>query len=76
MSHKSTNDALEAARQDYLNQWGALGSAWGVNRTMSRIHALLMVSIDPLNTDEIMEELDISRGNAHAFRGMINTGRE
>ncbi len=46
-------------------QWGALGSAWGVNRTMSRIHALLMVAPEPLTTDEIMDELQISRGNAH-----------
>ncbi len=50
---------------EYLTQWGALGSAWGVNRTMSRIHALLMVSPIALSTDQIMEELAISRGNAH-----------
>jgi len=58
-------NALSGARREFLDQWGALGSAWGVNRTMSRIHALLMISPAPLNTDEIMTELQISRGSAH-----------
>lgn len=57
--------ALEEAREEFLAQWGALGSAWGVNRTMSRIHALLMISREALTTDEVMEDLEISRGNAH-----------
>jgi len=56
---------LNAARDEFVTQWGAMGSAWGVNRTMAQIHALLMISPRPLSTDEIMEELKISRGNAH-----------
>jgi len=32
---------------------------------MSQIHALLMVSPEPLDTDEIMAALDVSRGSAH-----------
>ena len=63
---------LEEARRKYkeskeafISQWGALGSAWGINRTMAQIHALLLVSSRPLSTDDIMESLDISRGNAH-----------
>lgn len=62
----ATDETFDRAREEYLARWGALGSAWGVNRTMSQIHALLMISPDPLNTDQIMEELVISRGNAHA----------
>jgi DNA-binding transcriptional regulator GbsR (MarR family) len=65
MTEKRAADPLAEAREEYVNQWGALGSAWGVNRTMSRIHALLMVSPEARNTDQIMEELRISRGNAH-----------
>ena len=57
---------LAAARAEFLAQWGALGPAWGVSRTMSQIHALLMVSPEPQNTDEVMAALQISRGNAHA----------
>jgi DNA-binding transcriptional regulator GbsR (MarR family) len=57
--------ALQAARDEFIAQWGAMGSAWGVNRTMAQIHALLMVATHPLTTDEIMEELKVSRGNAN-----------
>lgn len=32
---------------------------------MAQIHALLMTAPQPLSTDEVMEELEISRGNAH-----------
>ena len=56
---------LGAARDEFITQWGAMGSAWGINRTMAQIHALLLVSNRPLSTDEIMEELRISRGNAN-----------
>ncbi len=59
------SSALDKARDEFLAQWGSLGSAWGVPRTMSRIHALLMVSPEPLSTDGIMAELEISRGNTH-----------
>ena len=56
---------LEAARDEFVTQWGAIGSAWGINRTMAQIHALLLITPGPLTTDEVMEELKISRGNAH-----------
>ena len=65
MAGKKTPQALVDAREEFLARWGELGPAWGVNRTMSQVHALLMVSREPLNTDEIMAALDISRGNAH-----------
>lgn len=55
----------EKAREEFVGQWGALGTQWGINRTMAMIHALLMTSAQPMNTDEVMEKLQISRGNAH-----------
>jgi DNA-binding transcriptional regulator GbsR (MarR family) len=58
--------ALKAARDEFVSQWGALGSQWGINRTMAQIHALLMTVDQPLTTDDLMEELEISRGNAHS----------
>ncbi len=58
-------DDLTAARDEFITGWGALGSAWGINRTMAQIHALLVISPRPLSTDEIMADLKISRGNAH-----------
>jgi len=56
---------LEQARDQFVAQWGALGTQWGINRTMAQIHALLMTTTEPLGTDEVMERLQISRGNAH-----------
>jgi DNA-binding transcriptional regulator GbsR (MarR family) len=60
-----TADALKQARDEFVAHWGAMGSQWGINRTMAQIHALLMTVPEPLTTDEVMEELQISRGNAH-----------
>src|SRR5213078_893853 len=57
--------ALQAARDEFITQWGTMGSAWGVNRTMAQIHALLITATQPLTTDEIMNDLRISRGNAN-----------
>ena len=53
------------AKEEFISQWGALGSSWGISRTMAQVHALLMISPEPMSTDECMEELVISRGNAH-----------
>jgi DNA-binding transcriptional regulator GbsR (MarR family) len=60
------SELLKTARDEFVAQWGAMGSQWGINRTMAQIHALLMTAVEPLNTDEVMEELQISRGNAHS----------
>lgn len=56
---------LAEAKQQFIQSWGVLGSQWGINRTMAQIHALLLVAGKPLSTDEIMDELSISRGNAN-----------
>ncbi len=56
---------LKKARDEFVAQWGALGTQWGINRTMAQIHALLITAPDPLSTDQVMEDLQISRGNAH-----------
>jgi DNA-binding transcriptional regulator GbsR (MarR family) len=58
-------EQLKQARDEFVAQWGALGTQWGINRTMAQIHALLMTAPEPISTDEVMEELQISRGNAH-----------
>lgn len=56
---------LIEAKAEFINQWGILGSQWGINRTMAQVHALLLVASQPLSTDDIMQELNISRGNAN-----------
>lgn len=56
---------VKEAKKQFVQAWGALGSQWGINKTMAQIHALMMVSTDALSTEDIMEELSISRGNAN-----------
>ena len=54
-----------AARDKFVQLWGNMASSWGINKTMSQIHALLYAESEALHTDEIMSILDISRGNAN-----------
>lgn len=57
----------------FVRFWGEMASRWGINRTMAQIHALLYASEDPLDTDQIMEQLSISRGNANMnLRSLID----
>jgi DNA-binding transcriptional regulator GbsR (MarR family) len=66
---------LIEARQQFISSWGAFGTHWGINRTMAQIHALLLTSSEPLTQDDMMEELNISRGNANMnIRELINWG--
>lgn len=66
---------LIEAKQQFISSWGAFGTHWGINRTMAQIHALLLISPDPLTQDDIMEELNISRGNTNMnIRELINWG--
>lgn len=69
------DQALRKAREDFVSQWGAIGSCWGINRTMAQIHALLMTSPVAMSTDEIMAELKVSRGNANTnLRDLVGWG--
>ncbi|WP_298326832.1 GbsR/MarR family transcriptional regulator [uncultured Dokdonia sp.] len=63
------------AKNKFIQTWGALGSQWGINKTMAQIHALLMVSPEALSMEDIMSELHISRGNASMnLRSLIDWG--
>jgi DNA-binding transcriptional regulator GbsR (MarR family) len=65
----------QEGKEKFLQAWGTLGSDWGINRTMAQIHALLMISPQSLSADEIMEELQISRGNVNTnTRALMDWG--
>ena len=65
----------QEGKDKFLQAWGALGSSWGINRTMAQIHALLMISPQSLSADSVMEELKISRGNANMnLRALMDWG--
>ena len=66
---------FKEAKNKFIQTWGALGSQWGINKTMAQIHALLMVSNEAISMEEIMEELQISRGNASMnLRALMDWG--
>ncbi|MBG9375506.1 transcriptional regulator [Panacibacter sp. DH6] len=66
---------LAEAKQQFIQSWGVLATQWGINRTMAQVHSLLLVASKPLSTDDIMEELSISRGNANMnIRDLIQWG--
>lgn len=56
---------LAEAKAQFIANWGRFGTNWGINRTMAQIHALLLISPDNLSADEVMDQLNISRGNAN-----------
>ena len=67
-SDDSPSDLSEHGLQalnEFVLLWGEMASHWGINRTMAQIHALLYATAMPLDTDEIMERLQVSRGNAN-----------
>lgn len=64
---------LNEAREKFIQSWGSLGSQWGINRTMAQIHALLLIAPEALSTDEIMAQLQVSRGNVNMnLRELMN----
>lgn len=66
---------IKEAKNKFIQTWGALGSQWGINKTMAQIHALLMVSTEAVSMEEVMEELQISRGNASMnLRALMDWG--
>src|SRR5213075_1043203 len=60
----ATQQQLRVAQDLFIRRWGEMGQTWGINRTMAEIHALLYITAQPRCTDDVMERLHISRGNA------------
>ncbi|MEM9063177.1 MAG: MarR family transcriptional regulator [Pseudomonadota bacterium] len=54
---------LTPAMKDFILHWGEMGNRWGVNRSVSQVHALLHLSPDPLPADTICELLGMARSN-------------
>jgi len=52
---------LSPTIQNFIIHWGELGQRWGINRTIAQIQALLLISPEPLNAEQISETLSIAR---------------
>ena len=55
---------LSEASSRFIEKWGSMGVLWGINRSMARIHAFVILSDVPVDLDSVANELEISRGNA------------
>jgi DNA-binding transcriptional regulator GbsR (MarR family) len=54
---------LPPAIERFVVHWGEMGTAWGVNRSVAQIHALLYVSDEPMTAEDIAERLGMARSN-------------
>ena len=71
----SPQQNLRTAQDTFIRRWGEMGQTWGINRTMGEIHAYLYITGQPQCTDDVMERLNISRGNASmSLRALCDWG--
>jgi len=54
---------LTPVMRKFILHWGEMGTRWGVNRTVAQVHALLYLSPEPLNAEEISKALSVARSN-------------
>lgn len=54
---------LSPVQQKFILHWGEMGAKWGINRTVAQIHALLFISEQPLNADDLVGTLAVARSN-------------
>lgn len=70
-----TEQKLHIAQDLFIRRWGEMGATWGINRTQAEIHALCYITAQPVCTDDVMERLNISRGNASmSLRALCDWG--
>lgn len=64
---------LAEAKMEFVQTWGSIGSSWGIPKSMAQIHALLLASKNELSTEDVMETIQLSRGNVNInMRELIN----
>lgn len=56
---------LRALEDPFIENWGTLADAFGMSRTVGRIHALIYVSRDPIDEASIAGRLGLSRESCH-----------
>lgn len=69
----SQDNALRESQERFVALWGQMGAHWGIPRTMAEVHATLFIIGRPMNTDDIIDFLQISRGNTSmTLRALLN----
>lgn len=66
---------VKEGKEKFIEAWGKMATEWGINRTMAQVHALLLISPEALTADQVMADLNISRGNANMnLRALMDWG--
>jgi DNA-binding transcriptional regulator GbsR (MarR family) len=55
--------SLGPIQEKFILHWGEMGTRWGINRTVAQIHALLFISPEPVNAEDIAATLRVARSN-------------
>lgn len=63
MTRNEEAAALQEIQDQFIQHWGEMGTLWGINKAMGQLHALLLTVKEPLCVDQMMERLEMSRGN-------------
>jgi DNA-binding transcriptional regulator GbsR (MarR family) len=72
---RTPEEQLRIAQDLFIRRWGEMGQTWGINRTQAEIHAFCYITATPQCTDDVMERLNISRGNASmSLRALCDWG--
>ena len=66
---------LTPTTHKFIVYWGKMGTQWGINRTVAQIHALLYLSPEALNAEEIIDILQVARSNVStSLKELTNWG--
>jgi len=75
LTSKPVDPALRKIQDDFIRKWGEMGQTWGINRTMAEIHAFLYITGMPQCSDDVIDRLNISRGNVSmSLRALCDWG--
>ena len=73
MPPPAAGDTLSPIRRRFVMHWGEMGTRWGVNRSVSQVHALLFLSGRAMHAEEIAATLQIARSNvSNSLRELQN----
>ena len=65
ISSEISNEKIQLSElgNQFILHWGEMGTRWGINRTVSQIHAFLYFIGKPANAEQIAETLQVARSN-------------
>jgi DNA-binding transcriptional regulator GbsR (MarR family) len=73
LSADPLTEAVGPVGRRFVLHWGEMGWRWGVNRTVSQMHALLFLLGRPMHAEEIAELLQVARSNvSNSLRELEN----